>query len=270
MTFNQLFSAFRSKYDNSHDVIFFDLIGYCSKTIKTKEDFISKRNNEINFSIKKFWKYCDDYFKKEKPLAHITGRTTFCGLNFIIDKKVLAPREITEQMTFDFIAKHKNVKGKLFDLCCGSGCIGISIKKHLPQLDVTCIDKYWKPILNTHENARRLKTPLTIDCKDVFEYLRHKSSVDYIISNPPYINQANFSNTKMYKWEDKKALIAKENGMYFYKRYFTWLDKHTFKEAWFEIGYDLVDALKHEISKYPSLKMTFGTNNQYIVIKRKL
>ena len=143
MTFNQLFTVFQNRYGNTHDIIFFELLFYCSKIVKTKEQFISDRNNELNFKEKYFWKLCKQYFVKQKPLAHITGHTTFCGLDFAVHKKVLAPREITEQMTKDFIAAHKSDQAaQVLDLCCGCGCIGISIKKHIPQFLATCIDKY--------------------------------------------------------------------------------------------------------------------------------
>ncbi|MCQ3908152.1 MAG: hypothetical protein MJ200_00920 [Mycoplasmoidaceae bacterium] len=61
---------------------------------------------------------------------------------------------------------------------------------------------------------------MTLDCKDVVAFLNSKSFAGYIISNPPYINFANFNNNKMFKYESKDALIAEENGMYFYKKYF--------------------------------------------------
>ena len=61
-----------------------------------------------------------------------------------------------------------------------------------------------------------------------------------------------------------------DNGMYFYKKFFEWLGKHTFNEAWFEIGYDLVEPIKQEIAKYPDLEIFFPKERQYIVIKRKL
>lgn len=269
MTYNQLFSLFRNKFGDTHDVIFFELLFSCSP-INNKEDFITYSNNEIPFKQQKFWKLTNQYFKKEKPLAHITGHIKFCGLDFAIDKKVLAPRDVTEEMTNDFITSHKNVSSaSIWDLCCGSGCIGISIKKYLPQLQLTCIDKYWNPIFNTHKNARKHKIALTIDRKDVFSFLEKTECANYIISNPPYINANNFTNKKMFKYESKKSLIAPDNGMYFYKKYFEWLNKHNFIEAWFEIGYDLIDAIKSEINKYEKLVLTLPKNKQYIIIKRK-
>lgn len=270
MTFNQLFSNFQTKYGNNHDVVFFELLFSCSRLVNNKERFATYHNNDIDFKEKKFIKLCKEYFQKEKPLAHITSHTTFCGLDFKVSKKVLAPREVTEQMVNDFIAKHKNdPSSQVLDLCCGCGCIGISIKKYIPQFFIVCIDKYWGPIFDTHDNGVKHKTALTVDCKDVFDYLNTKGRTDFIVSNPPYINANNFSNKKMFKWENKKALIAPDNGLYFYKKYFDWLDKHTFKEAWFEIGFDLVAPLKQIATTHPTLDIEFVKDRQYIIVKRK-
>ncbi|MBQ0045737.1 MAG: methyltransferase [Mycoplasma sp.] len=270
MTFNQLFNSFIAKHGNTHDVIFFELIFYVSPSVKTKDQFIQKRNETIDFKEKFFWKLVKQYFVEQKPLAHIIGQTRFCDLIFKVSPKVLAPRDITEQMTRDFIDKHKNDKpSHLVDLCCGCGCIGISIKKYIPQFTVACIDKYWKPIFDTRDNGIKHQTQLTVDCVDAIKYLARKGNIDYLISNPPYINKENFANEWMFKYEDKHALIAPDNGLYFYKEYFKWLDQHTFKEAWFEIGYDLEKPLMDLAKDFQNIKVSFIPNKQYIVIKRK-
>lgn len=268
MTFNQLFLQFQKDNGVDHDIIFFEMLFAISKIVKTKEVFIAYRDKEIDFKIKKFEKMCTNYFQKQMPLAHVVGNTTFLGLRFQVSKKVLAPRDITEQMTADFIAAHKNDPYlKILDMCCGCGCIGITIKKHCPQFEVICVDKYWAPVFDTNQNAITHKTALTIDVKDAFQYLSKLGKIDILISNPPYVNENNFDNKQMFKWENKKALIAPDNGLYFYKKYFEWLDKHTFKEAWFEFGYDQVEALKNELAKYPKLKYEIYPQKQYLVIK---
>ncbi|MCQ3907503.1 MAG: methyltransferase [Mycoplasmoidaceae bacterium] len=176
MTFNELFEQFQKQYGTTHDVIFFEIVFSLSKLANNKERFIANRTSKLDFFQRKLWKLCNDYFKKEKPLAHIVGHTTFCKLRFEVDKKVLSPRDITEQMTKDFILSHKSVpSAQLIDLCCGCGCIGISIRKYLPQFIVTCIDKYYGPFFNTHMNARKHKTPITLDCVDAIEYLNKKT-----------------------------------------------------------------------------------------------
>lgn len=270
MTYNELFFEFRKRYDNQHDVIFFEILFSTSKLIKNKEDFASQHNNQIDFKIKDFDKKCKMYFKKEMPLAHVTSQTTFMGLKFQVSKKVLAPRDITEQMVKDFIYRHRDDSyAKVLDMCCGCGCIGITIKKNCPQMDVTCVDKYWGPLFDTNANAIAHKTQITIDVSDAKKYLAKLGSLDILISNPPYINKKNFKNNKMFRWENKKALIAKDNGLEFYKIYFEWLNKHTFKEAWLEIGYDLVDALKQELAKYPNLVGQFITDRNYLIVFSK-
>ncbi len=125
--------------------------------------------------------------------------------------------------------------------------------------------------MNAHTNAVKNKIPLTIDCKDAIKYLRYKGRIDYLVSNPPYINEDNFNKSKnIYRWESKKALVALEHGLFFYKHFINWLDKHTFKEAWFEIGYDLVQPLKELSKQYPELNFEFPENRQYLIVKRKL
>lgn len=270
MTYNQLFLQFQKKYGNDKNTIFFEMIFAISKLVKTKEMFVSYGEQKLEFKEKNFWKMCDNYFVKQMPLAHVVGSTTFLGLRFQVSKSVLAPRDITEQMTKDFIATHKNEPFlKILDMCCGCGCIGISIKKHCPQHEVICVDKYWTPIFDTNANAIYNHTKITIDVKDAFKYLEHLGRIDILISNPPYINKDNFENYNMFKWENKKALIAEENGLFFYKRYFDWLDKHTFKEAWFEFGYDQIDALKNELAKHPNLNYEIKPDKQYLVIRNK-
>lgn len=270
MTFNQLFLQFQKKYGNDQNTIFFEILFSLSKITKTKELFITFSNKEIDFKEKNFWKKSENYFVKQMPLAHVVGTTTFLGLRFQVSKKVLAPRDITEQMTKDFIDAHKHEPYlKILDLCCGCGCIGISIKKHCPQHDVICVDKYWAPIFDTNANAIYNHTKLTIDVKDAFKYLDHLGRIDILISNPPYINKDNFDNYKMFKWENKKALIAPDNGLAFYKKYFEWLSKHTFKEAWLEFGYDQVEALKNEFTKYPNLSFEIKPEKQYLIVRNK-
>lgn len=269
-TFNQLLEQFQKQYGLDHDIVFYEIVFYLSKNVKSKEDLITKRNDSIDFKYKKYLKLLNQYFKKQKPLAHIVGSTNFCGLNFKIDKKVLAPRDVTQEMVDDFILSHKDdSEHTVIDLCCGSGVIGISIKKYLKQFNVICIDKYWKPIINTIENGNKHLAALTVDKKDAIKYLNSFNNVDIIISNPPYVNLHNFHNKKMFKYECKKALIAKDNGLYFYSKFFEYLTNHPFNEAWFEYGYDQRDDLRKLLSQYPNLKYDMALNKQYIVIKPK-
>lgn len=192
MTFFKLLLEFQNKYGVTKQNIFFYLVFSLSKKVKTKLLFIENKNNPIDFSKKRFDNLCNKYFLKNISLAHLTKKTCFCGLTFFIDKKVLAPRDITQQMTCDFIKHIKNKKGiKVYDLCAGSGNIGIAIKKHCPNADVICLDKYQYCIDNIEKNCQLNKVKIKIIKENVLKFLNKSTKLDYIISNPPYIDFVN-------------------------------------------------------------------------------
>ena len=268
MFFLTLLDEFTKKYGQRHLVVFFEIVFYLSKRVKTKIGFHNYRNTKIDFSLKKFKKLCQQYFLLEKPLAHITKHTTFCHLDFLIEKKVLVPRQNTEKMTQDFIRYFKKTKNrKVVDLCCGCGAVGLTIKKYLPTFQVNCIDKYFRPVINTKLNSQMLKLKIKVIKKDVFEYLAKQRQLDLIISNPPYVNKKTFKNKKMLRWESKKALFAQNNGYAFYDYFFSWLEKHDFKQCWLEFGFEQKRILKTKLKKIINLRYCFKKNN-YVIIEQ--
>lgn len=269
MIFLALLVEFTKKYGQQHLTVFFEIVFFLSKAVKTKIDFHHYRNAKIDFSIRKFKKMCKQYFLQEKPLAHIVKYTKFCDLNFFVNKKVLAPRENTEKMTWDFIHHFQKLKNQnVVDLCCGCGAIGLSIKKYLPTFQIDCIDKYIRPIINTKLNAHKLKVKIKIVKGNVFKYLSKQKKLDLIISNPPYINKMTFTNKKMLRWESKRALFAKNKGYAFYDYFFSWLKNHSFQQCWLEYGFEQKQTLKKKLKKISNLKFNFKKNN-YVIIEHQ-
>lgn len=269
MTFLNLLLWFQNKYGTKHQNVFFELVFFLSKKAKTKLFFIENKNNKIDFSKQKFDSLCDKYFNKKISLAHLTKQILFCNLTFCIDKKVLAPREITEQMTNDFIRYiKKKSKIKVYDLCAGSGNIGISIKKHCPKHKIVCLDKYQYCISNIKRNCQLHKVKIKIIKGDVLKFLNKNKQLDYIISNPPYVDQKNDKYIVNTAWESKNALFAKENGLYYFRKYFTWLSKNKCKECWLEYGLLQKHRLIHLLKKYPKLKYRLVKN--YLIIRKKI
>lgn len=267
MVFNELFINFHQKWGINHDAIFFSIIFHLSKVVVSKQIFIQCRNHVIDFNYHHYSRLLHDYFIKNKPLAHIIGYTNFLKLKFFIDKKVLAPRQNTEIMVQQFLNYHKKDKSrKIIDWGCGSGCIGISIKKNLPRFEVTCIDKYKKPILNTIKNAKLHHANINIMQIDGIKYLKKCPSLDIFISNPPYINHNNFNNPKMVKWEDKTALFAKDHGLFYIKEFFNWLSINSFNEAWIEFGYDQYQEIKQIIKTKRNLSCQIFKSHNFMII----
>ena len=92
----------------------------------------------------KQWKNIVSELKKQRPVQYILGETTFYGLLFLVNENTLIPRPETEELV-ELIIKsfESSVSGsglKILDIGTGSGCIAISLAKHLPTSEVFAID----------------------------------------------------------------------------------------------------------------------------------
>lgn len=94
---------------------------------------------------------------KGEPLAYLSGKVSFYNCVIEVNSSVLIPRPETEILVDKIVSdlKKKDLTGKvLWDLCCGSGCIGIALKKALPELSVYLSDYSEKAIDQAMHNAR--------------------------------------------------------------------------------------------------------------------
>ncbi len=119
--------------------------------IKNNEYEIHK--NEDLIIMKKFadmlWQ-----IKSGEPLQYVIGRWDFYESEFHVGRGVLIPRPETEELTELVIDNAKRFCSPVvFDLCSGSGCIGISIAKALPSSTVYCVEKSEKALQYLLKNA---------------------------------------------------------------------------------------------------------------------
>lgn len=178
-------------------------------------------------------------YNKGYPLQYALGEWEFYGLNFKVDERALIPRFETE-IILDFIIKSSYKKDKILDIGTGSGAIAISLGRNLPTSRIIGSDIEEKALSLARENKERLKASNVSFIKsDLFEEISEK--FDIIISNPPYINQIDYDklDERLYH-EPKSALLAKEDGLYYYKRIIK--DAKAYLNQGgrlvFEIGYD--------------------------------
>lgn len=151
------------------------------------------------------------------PLQYIIGTQEFMGLPFLVNENVLIPRQDTELLVEQTL-KQLKPGFKVLDMCTGSGCIGISIKKHYRDVDVTCVDISEKALQVARENARRNQVEITFLQSDLFEDV--KDRYDVIVSNPPYI-ESDVIPTLMEEVKDFEPVLAldgEKDGLAFYRR----------------------------------------------------
>ena len=90
------------------------------------------------------------------PLAYILGYKEFYGRKFKVSPQVLVPRPESEAIIE--LLKKFNASGRLIDIGTGSGCLGITAKLELPQLDVVLSDVSDQALHIAQHNAARCRS----------------------------------------------------------------------------------------------------------------
>lgn len=164
---------------------------------------------------------------KGEPLQYIKGLVEFFGCEIKVNSDVLIPRQETEVFV-DMIAKQLlkdeqesgTLKGKvLFDVCTGSGCIGIALKKKFPDLKVVLSDISMKALEVAKSNAEQNEVEVECLIGDLLQPFNGKKC-DYFICNPPYIAEKEYAtlDVEVKNFEPKSALISGLSGYEFYEK----------------------------------------------------
>lgn len=144
---------------------------------------------------------------KDIPLQYLLKETKFMGLNIRCNKNALIPRPETELMVDIIVRNEKGVESVL-DLCCGTGCIGLSIKKHL-NVNVDVADISDKALREVSKNAKNNQLDVNIIKSNLFDKINSK--YDLIVSNPPYIKTEDIK--KLDKEVQKEPVLALDGGI---------------------------------------------------------
>ncbi|SFN79250.1 release factor glutamine methyltransferase [Bizionia echini] len=166
--------------------------------------------------------------KLEEPIQHIIGKTEFYGLPFKLNKHTLIPRPETEELV-DWILKSltgkKDQPLKLLDIGTGTGCIAISLAKHLPNAHVYAVDVSPEAIKVAQENAKWNNVSITYIEDSILDIQNDilKTATgffDVIVSNPPYVRNLEKVEIKnnVLQHEPHLALFVKDdNPLQFYE-----------------------------------------------------
>ncbi len=182
--------------------------------IKNNEYEIHK--NEDLIIMKKFadmlWQ-----IKSGEPLQYVIGRWDFYESEFHVGRGVLIPRPETEELTELVIDNAKRFCSPVvFDLCSGSGCIGISIAKALPSSTVYCVEKSEEALQYLLKNAASISNVKVVN-SDI-NYPSDIKNADIIVSNPPYIKSSDLSVLQSeVQFEPSMALDGGADGLDFYR-----------------------------------------------------
>ena len=153
------------------------------------------------------------------PLQYILGEASFCGHLFKVDSRALIPRPETELLC-SWAAEELRcmTNARVLDLCCGSGCLGLSLKASLPGISVTLSDLSEDALALAAENAASLSLDVTFCQGDLLTPFAD-NAFDLIVCNPPYIPSALCPGLQPeVRFEPLMALDGGVDGLSFYRR----------------------------------------------------
>ena len=191
-----------------------------------------------------------------EPFQYILGETEFYGLSIKCDKRALIPRPETEELV-DWISEHKTVS-KAIDVCSGSGCIALALKKIFNNATIVGIDISIDANDLARINAKRNFLEVSFENADA---INMNSPVwdsffdlDLIVSNPPYIpieEQCEMSKNVL-DFEPHIALFV--NGfspIIFYERIADLAQQKLKSGGWiyFELHYKFSEVVKNYLEK---------------------
>ena len=154
-----------------------------------------------------------------KPIQHILEEAYFFGLHFTVNSDVLIPRVETEELISWILDEiSSSSKLTLLDVGTGSGCIAITLKKHLPEATVYALDISKPALAIAKKNALANGAALQFVSSSIFDYQTHVK-FDLIVSNPPYIKEDEMQAMQsiVLDHEPHQALfVSNENPLLFY------------------------------------------------------
>jgi len=189
---------------------------------KSAEEAVQLQLPKLTISQKELLNQLIERRLNNTPLAHITGRQRFMGIDFICDRRALIPRKETEilgwkalELSFELAQIRHNIK--IIDVCCGAGNLGLAVASLNSKAVVFATDISEEAVELTRENIEQLNLNhrVVVEQGDLFSAIDSKDQIgktDLIICNPPYISARKVKNMNP-EISDNEPLLAFDGGM---------------------------------------------------------
>ncbi|WKC90595.1 peptide chain release factor N(5)-glutamine methyltransferase [Borreliella carolinensis] len=204
MNINEVINYAKSKnLDTIETLLILELI------LKTrKELIIANIKKSLTKKEQKLFFDQIDKIKKGTPIHYILQKKEFMGIEFDLNKHVLIPRFDTECLVEEALIQiQQNRFKKILDLCCGSGCIGLSIAYYMRE-KVILSDISTKALQIVAKNTKKLKLEKFVEIIHSNLLKCIKGKLDIIITNPPYLNKEELEIKNKIIKEPTKALLG--------------------------------------------------------------
>lgn len=226
MTVNELrsrfFTSLKDEYPSEEtQAFFYELTEFYLQLRRI--DVALKPGLEISAEVSDLFSEAITKLKRQQPIQYITGATEFFGLSFQVNKHTLIPRPETEALV-EWILKdlqQQPLAHGILDIGTGSGCIAISLAKHLPKVPVAALDISEGALQIATENAKSNVVTIDFMQHDILSETPLPKRYDVIVSNPPYVRELEKKTMQdnVLKYEPDTALFVSDSDpLLFYRR----------------------------------------------------
>ena len=168
--------------------------------------------------IRKLWE-----LRKNRPIQYVIGKTSFFGMNFMVNEKVFIPRPETEELVDIIIDDHKTNRDnfyKILDIGTGSGAIAIALAKNMKKISIYATDISEEALHTAKINAARNNVKISFLHHDILkdDHNMLPAEIDIIVSNPPYIplGERKYLHENIGFEPDKALFVPDEDPLIFY------------------------------------------------------
>ena len=226
------------------DMLFEAFLGWDKVRLLTSREQTIDQSDLLRFH------WALENLKQYRPIQHIIGYTDFCGCRITVSPDVLIPRPETEEIV-EWILHNFTLHLSPFtilDLCTGSGCIAIALKKAFPASDVTAVDVSSKALEIARQNAKNNGVEVQFVEGDVLGGVDGLSgSYGLIVSNPPYVRDSERAQMQRNVLDYDPALalfVPDDDPLRFYKAIATIAKNHLAENG--QVVVEINEALAEE------------------------
>lgn len=210
------------------------------------------------------------------PVAYLTNKAWFCGIEFYVDERVLIPRSpIGELINNRFNTLLPYPPQRILDMCTGSGCIAIACSHVFPEAEIDAVDISHEVLAVTEHNIQShdIAHQVTPICSNLFRDIPI-TKYDLIVTNPPYVDAEDMADLPQeFHFEPKLALAAGFDGLQLVRRILVCAADYLSNQG--VLICELGNSMVHLIEQYPDIPVTWlalknGGNGVFMITKEQL
>jgi len=182
----------------------------------TKTDVIAEKDVPVKGHQLSQLQEIVDRINRHEPVQYVLGEAQFFGRRFFVNRSVLIPRPETEELValvINHLSQKAIAQPAILDIGTGSGCIPVTLYSEIPAAKVYATDISADALDVAKANAGNLNAQVTFLKHNILAEQLPFTSLDIIVSNPPYITEKEIANMhpNVVKYEPHVALFVPDN-----------------------------------------------------------